>query len=111
MASQPVDNVTEAISALNNFNPESVVPDVEDFLGNFHQIPEALSAAIRKIADKLDNDLPVNKDVGETIREMIPVLDTLAERAREANATFRQRHSQELDQHHNPRPGERAWNT
>jgi hypothetical protein len=110
-SSKTIDGVTEAVtSGFSNFNPESIVPDVEDFLGNLDQVPDALSDAIKKIADRLDNELPVNKDVSEALREMIPVLGTLAERAREANAIFRQRHEQELEQHHNPRPGESAWN-
>lgn len=111
VTSAPVSKVTEAIGeALGGFSPESVVPDVEALLENHYKIYEALQENLRKVAARLDDDLPVHADVAEGLREMMPALGTLADQAGEVYATFKARHAQELDQHYNPRPKESAWN-
>jgi hypothetical protein len=111
VTSAPVEQVVEAIgNALGNFTPESVVPDVEALLENQHKIYEALVENLKKIAGRLDEDLPVHSDVSEGLREMIPSLNTLADQANEVYGTFKTRHAQELEQHYNPRTGEKAWN-
>jgi hypothetical protein len=109
--SAPITAVTEAVSdAFGNFQPEKIVPDVENFLANLDQVPEAFAAALKKLAGRFEDELPIHPDVTEALREMIPMFNTLAERAREVNATFRSRHEQELNQHHEGRPREDAWN-
>ena len=111
VTSAPIEQVIEAInSAFGNFNPESVVPDVEAFLENLPKVFDTLMDGLKKVAGRLDEDLPVHKDVGEALRELIPPLGGLSERAEEAYTTFKNRHAQELDQHYNPRPHEEAWN-
>jgi phage-related minor tail protein len=111
VTSAPVEAVVEAInSAFGNFNPQEVVPDVEAFLENLPKVFEALTDGLKKVAGRLDEDLPVHKDVGEAVRELAAPLGGLSERAEEAYTTFKSRHAQELDQHYNPRPHEEAWN-
>lgn len=111
VTSAPVNAVTEAIgSSFGGFNPENVVPDVEALLENQHKIYEALQESIKKIAARIDDELPVHPDVAEGLREMIPALSSLGDQANEVYATFKTRHEQELDQHYNPRPQEKAWN-
>jgi hypothetical protein len=112
VTSAPVEQVVEAIgSSLGNFTPESVVPDVESLLENHHKIYEALQENIKKLAGRLDDELPVHADVAEGLREMIPSLSTLGDQANEVYNTFKNRHEQELRQHYEPRANERAWNT
>lgn len=113
MANSPaVDKVTEAIdSAIGGFTTDTIVPDFENLMASLSQVPEALEAAIRKLAGRTDDEMAVHQDVGEALREALPLLGTLKERLDDANRIFRERHKQELDQHHAPRPGERAWNT
>jgi hypothetical protein len=111
VTSAPVEQVVESIgSALGNFTPESVVPDVEALLENQHKIYEALQENLKKLAARLDDELPVHADVSEGLREMIPSLSSLIDQANEVYATFKSRHAQELDQHYNARPNEKAWN-
>jgi hypothetical protein len=111
VTSAPVNQVVEAIGdSLGKFAPESVVPDVEALLENQHRIYEALQENIKKLASRLDDELPVHADVAEGLREMIPAFNSLIDQAGEVYSTFKSRHAQELDQHYNPRPSERAWN-
>jgi hypothetical protein len=109
--SAPVTAVTEAVNdAFGKFDPERIVPDVENFFASLDQVPEALADALKKLAGRFEDERPIHPDVTEQLREMIPMLNALAERAREVNATFRSRHEQELKQHHEGRPREDAWN-
>jgi hypothetical protein len=111
VTSGPVEQVVESInSAFGNFNPESIVPDVEAFLENLPKVFDALQENLKKVAGRLDDDLPVHKDVGEAVREMVPPLGGLSERAADAYGTFKNRHEKDLKQHYDPRPNERAWN-
>lgn len=111
VTSGPVEQVVESInSAFGNFNPESIVPDVEAFLENLGKVYEALADNLKKVAGRMDDDLPVHKDVGEAVREMVSPLGGLSERAADAYDTFKKRHAEDLRQHYNPRPNERAWN-
>lgn len=110
VTSAPIERITQAITdAVSSWDPESVVPDVEGLLENLHKVPDALTDAIKKITGRLD-EMPVTPDAGEALREMIPVLATLSERADDAYGVFKRKHEQELDQHYNPRPNEKAWN-
>jgi hypothetical protein len=112
MASSPkVDALTEAISTqVGGFDPESVFPDLDSFLENFYKVFESASANLAKFAARVE-DMPVNAAVPEGIKDMIPTLDGLADAAREVFSTFKRRHEQEREQHLNPRPNEKAWNT
>jgi hypothetical protein len=110
-ASPEVARIVDAISdAFAGFKPESVVPDVEGFLAHFPEIFDALSDGLKKFSGQVENDLPIHADVSDAINEMVPRFAGLADAAREVNSTFRSRHEQELDQHYNPRAGEKAWN-
>jgi phosphoglycolate phosphatase-like HAD superfamily hydrolase len=112
VTSAPVEAVVEAIgTSLGSFAPESVVPDVEGLLENHHKIYEALTENLKKLAARLDDELPVHSDVAEGLREMIPALNTLGDQANEVYSTFKSRHEQELRQHYEPRANEKAWNT
>lgn len=112
VSSPQVEQVIEAINdTLGKFSPEKVVPDVEALLENLPKIADALSDAVKKLADRLTDELPVHSDVPEALREMIPAFGTMRDRSDEAYSVFKSRHAQELDQHYNPRAGEKAWNT
>lgn len=110
--SPQVEAVVEAITShlVSGFNPEKIVPDVENFMADLHRVPEALSDALKKVAAKFESELPVRAEVADAVREMIPGADAMTEHAAEANTVFRNLHEQELRQHHEPRPGENAWN-
>jgi uncharacterized protein Yka (UPF0111/DUF47 family) len=111
VTSAPVEQVVEAIgSALGNFTPENIVPDVEALLENQRKIYEALAENIKKLAGRIEDESPVSNDVAEGLREMVPAISALSERADEVYGTFKARHEQELRQHYDPRPNERAWN-
>jgi hypothetical protein len=112
MPSPVIDKVTEFVTeSFGNFQPERVVPDIEDFLASLHEVPQALADAVKKVAARLEDDYPLNMAVAEALREIVPSFETAAERAKEANEIFRTKHEQEIDQHHNPRSSEKAWNT
>jgi hypothetical protein len=108
--SAPIERVNEAITdSLGAFAPEKIFPEVDSFLENLPSVPRGLADAVRKIAGKLD-EMPVSSDVPEALREMIPQLEALAERADETFSTFKAKHEQEREQHLNPRSSESAWN-
>ena len=109
--SAPITAITEAVGdSLAKFQPESMVPEVEDFFSSLDQMPEAIAEALKKLAQRFEDEFPLNPAVPEALREMIPLFNSAAERAREANSTFRTKHEQELNQHHEGRPQEQAWN-
>lgn len=111
--SQQVQNITQAITdVFANFNPEKIVPDFENFISDLHLVPEALAEALKKFAARIESEWPVNNQVADAVREMVPGAIQMGEAAGEANTQFRSLHQQELEQHHNPRTGEGtvSWN-
>jgi hypothetical protein len=111
-ASPQVTALVESVNdTLGGFTPEKIVPHVESLLAGLPEVWEAWSEQLKKLASRMEEELPLDGAVPEAMREMIPHLDRLAEASREANQVFRSRHEQELNQHHNPRAAESAWNT
>lgn len=111
-ASPQVETMIEAITdGFSNFKPEHVVPDLEGFLEHIPDLYVALSTEWKKLSGRVEDELPIDSRVPESMRDMTTVIDGLADSAREVFATFKRAHEQELDQHYNPRPGEAAWNT
>jgi hypothetical protein len=56
-------------------------------------------------------DQPVHAAVTDAVRDLIPVAAGLEDASRQPWEIFKARHAQERQQHLDPRPGERHWDT
>jgi predicted component of type VI protein secretion system len=110
-ASSPVERIIESINdSFGNFNPESVVPEVEGLLEHLPEIFEAFRSNLTKLTGKMEEDLPLNGAVPDAMRELDVPLAGLEDAAREVNTTFRRVHEADLKRHYEPRKVERKWN-
>jgi len=106
----PLAGATEAIqSGFANFRPEKP----EDFEGLFAGLPEFFAdqaSSLGTLAQRADDEMPLNKNVIEEVREIVANMNGLRDKAEELNQHFRVAHETELKRVHEPRPGEAAWN-
>jgi hypothetical protein len=106
----PLANASEAIrEAFGNFKPEKP----EDFENFFKGLPEFLrdqAAALGNLAQRGDDEMPLNKPVVEEMREIGALFAGMGDKADELNSHFRTSHAADLERANNPRTGEPAWN-
>ena len=106
----PLTGASEAVSTgFANFRPEKP----EDFEGFFSGLPgffEDQSKALGTLAQRADDEMPLNQSVVEELREIVSAFNGLRDKAQELNQHFRTAHEPELKRANEPRPGEAAWN-
>lgn len=106
----PLANAAEAVrDAFAAFKPEKP-EDFEDFFKGLPEFFRDQASALSTLAQRGDDEMPLNKSVVEEMREMAAAFAGLGDKSDELNQHFRTAHSVELERAHNPRAGEKAWN-
>jgi hypothetical protein len=106
----PLTNAAEAIrEAFGGFKPERP-EDFEDFFKGLPEFFEEQGSSISGLAQRADDEMPLNKSVIEEMRELVATMNGLKDKAAELNQHFRVAHETELKRAHEPRAGEKAWN-
>jgi uncharacterized protein YigA (DUF484 family) len=105
----PVEQAKEEVQqAFAGFDPENMT-DVRDFLSDFPGFFDEFATSLNALADKFENELPVNPAIPEHAREMTSVLSGLADHARELVDMFEKLHEVELRRLDEPREREDMW--
>jgi hypothetical protein len=106
----PLTGASEAIrDAFSGFRPEKP-EDFEDFFKGLPGFFGDQGASLGALAQRADDEMPLNKAVVEELREIVAAVNGLRDKADELNQHFRTAHQGELERANNPRAGERAWN-
>jgi hypothetical protein len=105
----PIANAAEEVrGALKQGAPEDLA-GMRDLFGGIAELVASVAEVISQAAEMADSQLPVEKQLTDGVREMVPVLNGVADQARELLPQFERLHEAEIKRIEEPRPGEEAF--
>ncbi|MFD8706116.1 hypothetical protein ACFV1W_26520 [Kitasatospora sp. NPDC059648] len=99
---------SEMYGSAMNYNPEGMM----HVLAAFEAMPEGLESianTFRVLAERSDEEFPLDKVVGEALNEVYTLLMTAVSASEEVGKAFRGAHEEDISRHENPRNGEEKW--
>lgn len=92
------------------FEPDGMM----QVLATCENMPQALTHVadtFKHLAERSDEEFPLEKEVGESMGEVYDLLMKAVDAAEEVGKTFRQAHEHDVARHEEPRTGEETWDT
>lgn len=99
---------SEMYGSAMNYNPDGMM----HVLAAFEAMPEGLESianTFRVLAERSDEEFPLDKVVGEALNEVYTLLMTAVSASEEVGKAFRGAHEEDISRHENPRNGEEKW--
>ncbi|MET9177785.1 hypothetical protein ABZX88_06105 [Kitasatospora aureofaciens] len=99
---------SEMYGSAMNYNPDGMM----HVLAAFEAMPEGLTSianTFRVLAERSDEEFPLDKVVGEALNEVYTLLMTAVSASEEVGKAFRGAHEEDISRHENPRNGEEKW--
>ncbi|MFF4821225.1 hypothetical protein ACFY2K_42355 [Kitasatospora sp. NPDC001309] len=99
---------SEMYGSAMNYDPDGMM----HVLAAFEAMPEGLESVantFRVLAERSDEEFPLDKVVGEALNEVYTLLMTAVSAAEEVGKAFRGAHEEDISRHENPRNGEEKW--
>ncbi|MEU4583690.1 hypothetical protein AB0F92_16620 [Kitasatospora aureofaciens] len=99
---------SEMYGSAMNYNPDGMM----HVLAAFEAMPQGLESianTFRVLAERSDEEFPLDKVVGEALNEVYTLLMTAVSAAEEVGKAFRSAHEEDISRHENPRNGEEKW--
>ncbi|MEW1911543.1 hypothetical protein AB0442_24370 [Kitasatospora sp. NPDC085895] len=99
---------TEMYEAAMNYEPDGMM----HVLATIDSMPDGLTSianTFRVLAERSDDEYPLDKAVGEALNEVYQLLLNAATAAEEVGKVFRHTHEHDIARHDDPRNGEEKW--
>ncbi|MEV7179210.1 hypothetical protein [Kitasatospora sp. NPDC093679] len=99
---------SEMYGAVMNYDPDGMM----HVLAAIESMPDGLTSianTFRVLAERSDDEYPLDKTVGEALNEVFQLLINAATAAEEVGKVFRNSHQQDIARHDDPRTGEEKW--
>ncbi|MET8627735.1 hypothetical protein ABZW30_28990 [Kitasatospora sp. NPDC004669] len=99
---------SEMYGSAMNYDPDGMM----HVLAAFEAMPEGLESianTFRVLAERSDEEFPLDKVVGEALNEVYTLLMTAVSASEEVGKAFRGAHEEDISRHENPRNGEEKW--
>ncbi|RLL68389.1 hypothetical protein [Streptomyces sp. Z26] len=103
-------SASEMESAASAYAPDGAMHVINTLVG----MPAALTSisnTFKILAEKSDEEFPLEKEVGEGLEDVYRFLRRAAEAAEEVAQVAQQVHEQDIKRHEEPRQGEGMWDT
>ncbi|QKV93881.1 hypothetical protein HUT19_20705 [Streptomyces sp. NA02950] len=105
------ETASEMEAAAKSYNPDGMM-HVHDTIKGFPNALESVANTFAILAEKADNEMPLEPEVGAALDEIYKALQQAIDEAEEAFNTFRVVHEQDIKRHEDPRNGdETGWDT
>lgn len=105
----PIAPATEAVEeGFTGFDPENVA-DMRKFFADMPEFFRTLASSVNTLADKFGDDLPLDPQLADHVREMVGVIAGLGDHSEELASMFEKVHEPELNRVDSPRPGEEKF--
>jgi len=99
---------SEMYGAAMNYDPDGMM----QVLAAIESMPEGLESianTFRVLAERSDDEFPLDKTVGESLNEVYTLLMQAVSAAEEVGKAFRTSHEGDIARHEDPRNGEEKW--
>ncbi|PBC78932.1 hypothetical protein BX265_3724 [Streptomyces sp. TLI_235] len=99
---------SEMYGAAMNYDPDGMM----HVLAAIESLPEGLESianTFRVLAERSDDEFPLDKVVGESLNEVYQLLTQAVSAAEEVGKAFRNAHESDIARHDDPRTGEEKW--
>ncbi|GAA5004300.1 hypothetical protein [Kitasatospora paranensis] len=99
---------SEMYGAAMNYDPDGMM----HVLAAIESLPEGLESianTFRVLAERSDDEFPLDKVVGESLNEVFHLLTQAVSAAEEVGKAFRGAHENDIARHDDPRNGEEKW--
>ncbi|MGW7597088.1 hypothetical protein [Streptomyces antimycoticus] len=105
------ETASEMEAAAKAYKPDGMM-HVHDTIKGFPNALESVANTFAILAEKADNEMPLEPEVGAALDEIYKALQQAIDEAEEAFNTFRVVHEQDIKRHEDPRNGdETGWDT
>ncbi|MBP8533713.1 hypothetical protein [Streptomyces sp. MK37H] len=105
------ETASEMEAAAKSYNPDGMM-HVHDTIKGFPNALKSVANTFAILAEKADNEMPLEPEVGAALDEIYKALQQAIDEAEEAFNTFRVVHEQDIKRHEDPRNGdETGWDT